>query len=155
MDRRIMENASAEGRRWADEKAAGLEGTSPLDWPDDWEPAWNGELGVKVPPDGGLSLEDLTELQGRAELAATLRWNEILETERATLDARVDTVDDELSAVRLYEALREHVPSGLAVARDGPRVFLFGSEPAEEVTVTSLADAMRAIGDWQERHLGR
>ena len=38
----------------------------------------------------------------------------------------------------LYDTLRDHVPAGLSVGREGGRVYLQDVADAEEITVTSL-----------------
>ena len=48
VDPRREEAAVAAGRKWAEDKAAALEGTSPRDWPEEWDPAWSGELHLKA-----------------------------------------------------------------------------------------------------------
>jgi len=141
------------GRRWAEEKAAHLEGTSPRDWPDTWDPAWSAELHLErhTPK---LAAGELAALVARATDAARERWMEIVEAER-DIEETSQTSDAETRAVALYEALRDHVPAGLSVGREGTRVFIQDAADTEETTVTSYADAARAVSDWQERHLGR
>jgi hypothetical protein len=63
--------------------------------------------------------------------------------------------EGEAGAVQLYEALRGHVSAGLSVRREGARVYLQDVSDAGETTVAPMAEAARAISDWQERHLGR
>lgn len=152
IDPRREEAAVAAGRKWAEDKAAALEGTSPRDWPEEWDPAWSGELHLKaqVPK---LIPEVVTALLERATRAASSRWTEIVEAERALEDSGAPNT--ETWAVTLYDTLRDHVPEGLSVGREGGRVYLQDVADAEEVTVTSLADAARAVSDWQERHFGR
>jgi hypothetical protein len=140
------------GRRWAEEKAAALEGTSPHDWPDVWDRQWNEDMPIQ-PRLPKLTPEELTALIDTAIYAARGRWEELVEWERA-LDDR-DATDDEAQAVALYEQLREHVPAGLSVGRDGARVYLQDVSDAADMTVRSLADASRAISDWLERHIAR
>jgi hypothetical protein len=149
--RRLREAVFA-GRRWAEEKAAALEGTSSRDWPDAWEIAWGGELHLE-PRSPKLGPEDLAALLDRATEAARSRWAEIVEAERALEDSQA--TDAETRATALCEVLRDHVPSGLSVGREGGRVYLQDVADAGETTVTSFADAARAVSDWQERHFGR
>ena len=47
------------------------------------------------------------------------------------------------------------MPSGLAVGRDGGRVYLCDVSADVETSVASLAEAASVISDWQERHHGR
>ncbi len=149
---RRSREASAAGRRWAEEKAAALEGTSPRDWPETWDPAWSGGLRLE-PSSPSLDREELEALVDRATNAARRRWTELVENARALEAEGADAAESR--AVALFDALRGHVPSGLAVGRDGPRVYLLDVTDAEERTVTSIADAARTINDWQERHFGR
>lgn len=151
LSRRIQEAASA-GVRWADEKAAALEGTSPRDWPDAWDAAWTGALHLE-PRYPKLAAEELAALLDHANDAARGRWTEIVERERALEESHA--TDAETRAVALSEALRDHVPAGLSVGREGSRVYLQDAADAGETTVTSIADAARAVSDWQERHFGR
>jgi hypothetical protein len=140
------------GRKWAEEKAAALEGTSPRDWPDDWDVAWAGALDLE-PRSPELAPDELDAFLDRANRAASSRWAEILEAELELEEH--GTTDTETGALALYELLRDHVPAGLSVGRDGTRVFLQDSAGSEETTVTSFADAARTVSDWQERHFGR
>lgn len=151
--RREREHEAAEaGRRWAEDKAEALQGTSPRDWPQAWDVAWAGELHLEPHPPK-LVPDEIADLLDCANDAARLRWNEIVEDERA-LEESGET-DTETRALALFEALRDHVPEGLSVGREGGRVYLQDVSDAGETTVTSLADAARAVGDWQERHFGR
>lgn len=152
MDAERVRQAVSAGRRWADEKAAALEGTSPRDWPEDWDLAWSGELHLEPRPPK-LSREELADLLDRATRAARDRWTEILEAERSLEESGESNSEER--AVALYEALRDHVPAGLEVGREGTRVYVQDVTDAGETTVTSLASAARAVSDWQERHLGR
>ncbi len=159
-DLRRVKDAIASGRTWAEEKASHLEGTSPRDWPDVWDAAWSGGLHVASPSSdpSKLTREEIVALFDRATDAARERWEEIVEAARALEDggaADGGAADSEVRAVALCEALRDHVPAGLSVGRDGSRVYLQDVSDAAETTVTSLASATRAISDWQERHLGR
>lgn len=144
--------AAAAGRAWADRKADALEGTSALDWPADWDPAWAGELHLSGARVDARELSALVDLANRE---AATRWLDLVEARRSTQDARAESEELETGAVRLYEALREHTPQGLSVGREGGRVFLQDVGDASEHSVTSLGEAMRVIGDWQERHFGR
>lgn len=144
-----LRSASVSGQDWAEQKAAALEGTSPRDWPDEWDDAWNGELSLARSQE--LSPAALAELRARASDAARARWAEILEDQRAGDDGEEQ---GEARAVELYEALRGHVPAGLSVGREGARVYLQDVSDADETTVASMAEAARAISDWQDRHLG-
>ena len=147
-----VRDAVLSGRRWAEDKAAALEGTSPRDWPDTWDVAWSGELRL-APQSPNLTREELEALLDRASEAARLRWEEIVEAERALEES--GATDGETRAVALCDALRDHLPPGLSVGREGGRVYIQDVTNAAETTVTSLADAARAIGDWQEHHFGR
>ena len=152
MPARRLRQAVFAGRKWAEAKAAALEGTSPRDWPDTWDAAWSGGLHL-APRSPKLAPEDLARLLDRATDAARRRWAEIVEAERAIEDNQ--TSDSETRATALYEALRDHVPAGLSVGREGARVYLQDVSDAAETTVTSYAAAARAVSDWQERHFGR
>jgi hypothetical protein len=145
--------ADAAGQKWAEEKAAALEGTSPRDWPEEWDAAWNGELHLE-PHRPRLEADELAQLIERATSAARQRWAEIVEEARGIEESQT-TTDAEARAVALYEAIRDHVPAGLAVGREGARVYIQDVADSGETTVTSIADAARAINDWQERHFGR
>jgi hypothetical protein len=144
--------AALAGCKWAEDKAADLEGTSPRDWPDAWDPAWSGELHLE-PHAPALIPEKLAALVEHATDAARDRWEEILEAERSLEDRAL--TDSESYASALCDVLRGHVPAGLSVGREGGRVYLQDVADAREMTVTSYANAARAISDWQERHFGR
>jgi hypothetical protein len=146
------DEAARAGRRWAEEKAALLDGTSPRDWPDEWHVDWGGELHL-APRRPKLEPEELAELLEVARDAARDRWAAIVDAER-TLEESGPT-DTEAGAVALYEALLDHLPPGLVVGREGPRVYIQDVTDADETTVTSFADAARTVSDWQERHFGR
>jgi hypothetical protein len=150
MDPRRMREAACAGRRWAEEKAAALEGTSAQSWSDDWQAAWAGALSLE-PHLPKIAPEELSTLIDHATDAARRRWTEILEAERALEDNQA--LDTETRALALCEALRDHVPAGPSVGREGSRVYLQDTSDAHETTV--IADAARAVTDWQERHFGR
>ena len=97
--------------------------------------------------------DELAALLDRATRAASSRWAEIVEAERELEDSGAPNT--ETRAVALYDTLRDHVPAGLSVGREGARVYLQDVADAGETTVTSLADAARAVSEWQERHFGR
>jgi len=139
------------GRGWADRKADALEGTLAQDWPLEWDPSWAGELRF----DGQLDRDELADLTDLANREAAEHWLEIVEARRTAEDSRAETEELETRAIHLYEELREHIPEGLAVGRDGARVFLMDIEDAAEFSVHSLGEASRVINDWQERHFGR
>jgi hypothetical protein len=144
--------AALAGRKWAEDKAAALEGTSSRDWPDEWDAAWSGELHLE-PHRPALIPEELAALMERATEAARERWEEILEAERSVEES--SATESEFYASALRDVLRGHVPDGLSVGREGARVYLQDVADATEMTVTSYAHAARAISDWQERHFGR
>lgn len=144
--------AAAAGRKWAEDKAAALEGTSPRDWPDEWDAAWSGELHLE-PHGPELTPEELAALVERATGAARERWEEIVEAERTVEDS--GATDGESYARTLCDVLRDHLPGGLAVGQDGARVYLQDVVDATEMTVSSFAQAARTISDWRERHFGR
>jgi hypothetical protein len=151
MDPRRMREAACAGRRCAEEKQQRW-GTSAQSWPDDWQAAWAGALSLE-PHLPKIAPEELSTLIDHATDAARRRWTEILEAERALEDNQA--LDTETRALALCEALRDHVPAGLSVGREGSRVYLQDTSDAHETTVTSIADAARAVTDWQERHFGR
>lgn len=146
-------DAVAAGRRWADDKAAALDGVSPRDWPQTWDDAWRGELRFDphLPRLTPGELRDLLEL---ASDSARVLWIEIVDRELA-IEARGVEVESESYSLALFEELRNHVPQGLTVGREGTRVYVQDLTDGRETAVTSFADAVRAISDWQERHFGR
>jgi hypothetical protein len=151
MDAHHEAQAVRAGRAWAEQKADALEGTAAQDWPPDWEPRWDGELRLSGSRVDRRELEELIDLAHRE---AAARWLDLVETRRTLEDERAELEELEARAVWLHEALRSHVPLGLAVARDGARVYLQDTADATQFDVRSLGDAARVIGDWQERHLG-
>ncbi len=139
------------GRRWAEEKADAREGTRAEDWPVEWDPAWAGELHVTGKRADGPMLVALVD---RANREAAARWLEIVEARREEQDTRAEGEELEAGAVKLYETLRRHTPEGLSLGREGARVFLQDVEDASEVSVSSIVEALRAIDEWQGRHVG-
>ncbi len=141
------------GRAWAEQKADALEGTLAQDWPMEWETRWDGELRLSG---SRVDRQELDELIDLANREAAARWLDLVQARKATEDARSELEELVARAVWLYESLRGHTPEGLAVARDGARVYLQDVSDATEIAqVRSLGDAARAMSDWEERHLGR
>ena len=56
------------------------------DWPEEWNPAWAGELHLTL--DQGLDPARLDELLELAHAAAAARWSELLEDRRDEEDVR-------------------------------------------------------------------
>lgn len=139
--------ATAAGHGWAERKAATLEGAIPaVDWPDTWSPAWGESLPFRS---GEVDPQSVPVLLAIASHAAAERWAELVSEHRAEESADEEEVDLEIEAVRLFEAVRDALPEGLTVVRNGERVCLV-DEAGKERTITSLEQASRVLGEWKE-----
>jgi len=143
-DRRA--EATALGRAWADEKADALRDDVPAaDWPDFWEEASNGPL----PPD--LAWEERSDMLVSATRAAQDRWRELRSEQLYAESIEEDGGASEAEAVRLEASLRDGLPRGIRLGRDGCRVHLQNAATDQERSVTSLGDAARVIEEWTEQ----
>jgi hypothetical protein len=144
-----VNEAHALGERWARRRADLLDGDLPaMDWPESWSPEWDGELPKEL---ASLPHSERALLLTEAHRAAAEQWGEIVLDKRDDEDWVDEEQDLEAQARALFETLRADVPSGLAVARDGPRVFLTDLNSGEERTITSLGSAWQVLQDWSER----
>lgn len=139
--------AVALGRAWASDKADALRGAiDPEDWPDFWDEADAGSLPEQLSNAERRQLEELANAAARerwVELVADERFGDMLEENRDEIEAR---------AAALESQLRESLPPGVSVGRDGSRVFLSLSESGRsERTVSSLSNAWRVLHDWEEQ----
>jgi len=143
-DRRA--EATALGRAWADEKANALRDDVPAaDWPDFWDEASNGPL-----PDN-VAWAERSDMLVSAIRAAQDRWRELRSEQLLVESIEGDDSEGEAAAVRLETSLREGLPPGITVGRDGSRVHLQNAATDQEQSVTSLGDAARVIEDWTEQ----
>ena len=137
--------AVALGHAWADQRAERLRDRLPADeWPDFWDDADNGPL----PED--TDAEAQAGLGSVASRAAHERWRELTEHQRALEKIEEDEQALEASASDLEAELRRSLPQGIAVDRDGSRVFLQRQETGDERTVSSLESAWRVIEEWSD-----
>jgi hypothetical protein len=136
------------GRRWAEWRAESLDGDIPaLDWPDEWPSAWNEAL--ELPEEVGE--RDAPAYRIAAHHAAAERWAELLKEHRDSEAVAEEEADAEAQAVRLVSLLREDLPAGLTVWRDGHDVYLRAPH-GEETPIHSLRDAWRVVAEYDEHY---
>lgn len=140
--------AASAGRLWAERKAEALAEIIPaVDWPDLWDDKERGALPF------GPDEVDATEraaLEVEALHAAHERWPTLVTAQRSLEADHEQEPGLELDAIRLERALQNDLPHGIAVGRDGPRVYLEDSQSGMQRTVTSLAQAWRVVDEWEE-----
>ena len=140
-------DALASGRRWAEAKADMLAEIPIADWPDEWDPEWNGTL----LDSGAVDARTRAGLFDLATHAAAERWEQLVEARRSRDDWRADIEEQEAAAARLHSAILDRLPQGLSASRQGARVFLLDEAEEREIDVTSIEHASRAIADWMQR----
>jgi hypothetical protein len=134
--------ARALGYAWAEERADQLRPRPAEEWPDFWQIADEGPLPADIP------LRDRRDMQVRASAAARERWREIVADERTAAALEPDQEQAAAAAVRLQEQLEPSLPPGVAVGRDGQRVYLSDTVRGVERTIDSEQAAWRVLEDW-------